>query len=149
MGRHEKLLLQILRGTSDANVPFEGLCALLVRLGFEERIRGGHHIFIRGDVDEILNLQPRGPSAKVYQVKQVREEESLMKPEYRYEVIIYWSGEDGSFIAEVPELPGCAADGVTYEEVVENVQLVIGEWIETAREIGRPIPEPRGRLLFA
>jgi predicted RNase H-like HicB family nuclease len=72
-----------------------------------------------------------------------------MKPEYRYEVIIYWSDEDAAFIAEVPELPGCAADGPTYAEAVTNVEVIIREWIETARELGRSIPEPRGRLLFA
>jgi len=67
----------------------------------------------------------------------------------RYEVIIYWSLEDDAFIAEVPELPGCAADGPTYESALANVRLVIDEWIETARELGRTIPEPRGRLLYA
>lgn len=72
-----------------------------------------------------------------------------MKPEHRYELIIYWSNDDHAFIAEVPELPGCAADGATYGEAVSNVEVVIAEWIETAHEIGRPIPEPRGRLLFA
>lgn len=72
-----------------------------------------------------------------------------MKPEYRYEIIIYWSEPDQAFIAEVPELPGCAADGPTYREVLENVETVIREWMETARELGRPIPEPRGRLLYA
>ena len=72
-----------------------------------------------------------------------------MKPEYRYEVIIYWSEEDHAFVAEVPELPGCMADGMTYEEAVENVQVIIREWIEAAQELGRPVPEPKGRLLFA
>ncbi len=67
----------------------------------------------------------------------------------RYEVIIYWSDEDEAFIAEVPELPGCAADGSTYEEALSTVQEIIAEWIETAAELGRPIPEPRGRLMFA
>jgi len=69
--------------------------------------------------------------------------------EPRYEMIIYWSDEDDAFIAEVPELPGCAADGNTYEEAVANAKVIIGEWIETALELGRPIPEPRGRLMFA
>lgn len=68
---------------------------------------------------------------------------------HKYELIIYWSEDDQAFIAEVPELPGCAADGATYAEVVENVQMVIDEWIETAKELGRPIPTPKGRLLFA
>ena len=73
-----------------------------------------------------------------------------MTTEPRYEIIIYWSDEDGAFIAEVPELPGCAADGVTYEAAVNNVKTVIAEWIEMAREeMGRPVPEPRGRLMYA
>jgi predicted RNase H-like HicB family nuclease len=67
----------------------------------------------------------------------------------KYEVILYWSDEDDAFIAEVPELPGCAADGATYQEALANVEVVIQEWIETARELGRSIPEPRGRLVFA
>lgn len=67
----------------------------------------------------------------------------------RYEMIIYWSEPDGAYIAEVPELPGCMADGSTYAEAVTNAEIVIGQWIDTARELGRPIPEPRGRLMFA
>ncbi len=67
----------------------------------------------------------------------------------KYEVIIYWSSEDQVFIAEVPELPGCAADGATYQEALANVEVVIQEWIETAKELGRPIPEAKGRLTFA
>jgi len=67
----------------------------------------------------------------------------------RYEVIIYWSEEDRAFVAEVPELPGCAADGRTHREALANAQVVICEWIETARELGRPIPKPKGRLVFA
>lgn len=67
----------------------------------------------------------------------------------RYEIIIYWSEEDRAFIAEVPELPGCAADGGTHQEALANVETIIDEWIETARELGRPIPEPKGRLTFA
>jgi predicted RNase H-like HicB family nuclease len=67
----------------------------------------------------------------------------------RYEVIIYWSEEDQAFIAEVPELPGCAADGATYKEAISNVEVIIQEWIDTAKELGRPIPQPKGRLVFA
>lgn len=67
----------------------------------------------------------------------------------RYEMIIYWSEKDEAFIAEVPELPGCMADGRTYSEAVANAETVIDHWIETARELGRQIPEPRGRLMFA
>lgn len=72
MSRHEKLLEKILRGTSDAAIPFDGLCGLLQGLGFECRIQGSHHIFFRQGVEEILNLQPKGAHAKAYQVKQVR-----------------------------------------------------------------------------
>jgi predicted RNase H-like HicB family nuclease len=72
-----------------------------------------------------------------------------MQSEPRYEVIIYWSAEDEAFIAEVPELPGCAADGSTYEAALANVRVIIDEWIEIAQQLGRTIPEPRGRLLYA
>jgi len=66
----------------------------------------------------------------------------------KYEMIIYWSNEDKAFIVEIPELPGCMADGQTYQEAVANAEIVIQEWIDTARELGRLIPEPRGRLMF-
>ena len=68
---------------------------------------------------------------------------------FRYEIIIYWSDEDEAFIAEVPELPGCMAEGDTYQKALANAEQMIGEWIETAKELGRPIPEPKGRLIYA
>ncbi len=67
----------------------------------------------------------------------------------KYEIIIYWSDEDGSFIAEAPELPGCMADGKTYEEAIKNIYVIIDEWIATAKELGRDIPVPKGRLMYA
>jgi predicted RNase H-like HicB family nuclease len=67
----------------------------------------------------------------------------------KYEIIFYWSDEDGAFVAEVPELPGCTADGSTRQEALANVEIVISEWLETARELGRHVPEPKGRLLLA
>ncbi len=67
----------------------------------------------------------------------------------KYEIIIYWSKEDKAFIAEVPELPGCMADGETYQDALSNVEVIMQEWIETARELGRPIPQPKGRLVYA
>lgn len=67
----------------------------------------------------------------------------------KYEVIIYWNEEDQAFIAEVPELPGCAADGETYQEALQNLEIIMQEWIETANALGRPIPQPKGRLMFA
>ena len=72
MGKIDKLLVQILSGTCDSNIPFSGLCQLLKKYGFEERIRGSHHVFTKDNVEEILNLQPKGSKAKPYQVKQVR-----------------------------------------------------------------------------
>jgi predicted RNase H-like HicB family nuclease len=67
----------------------------------------------------------------------------------KYEVIIYWSADDQAFIAEAPELPGCMTDGRTHGEALRNLEIIMAEWIETARDLGRPIPEPRGRLMFA
>ena len=67
----------------------------------------------------------------------------------KYEVIIYWSDEDDAFVAEVPELAGCMADGATYQEALANAEVIIQEWLETARELGRAIPEPKGRLMYA
>lgn len=67
----------------------------------------------------------------------------------RYEIIIYWSEDDQAFIAEVPELAGCMADGQTYQEALANAEIIIQEWIDTAKELGRPIPEPKGRLIYA
>ena len=67
----------------------------------------------------------------------------------RYEIILYWSEEDNAYLAEVPELPGCMADGATAPEALRNVEQVIAEWLETAAQLGRPIPEPKGRLHYA
>jgi predicted RNase H-like HicB family nuclease len=68
---------------------------------------------------------------------------------YKYEVIIYWSDDDIAYVAEVPELAGCMADGATYEDALQNVKVVVNEWIETAQSIGRTIPVPRGKLMYA
>jgi len=68
---------------------------------------------------------------------------------HRYELIVFWSEEDGKFLVEVPELPGCMADGDTYEHAVQNARTVIYEWIETAKSLGREIPQPKGRLAYA
>ena len=72
-----------------------------------------------------------------------------MSEQYKYEIIIYWSREDTAFIAEVPELPGCMADGATYAEALANAEIIIDEWVETAKSLGREIPEPKGRLTYA
>jgi len=67
----------------------------------------------------------------------------------RYEMIIYWSQEDDAFVVEAPELPGCMADGATYDDAVANAQVIIREWLETAALLGRPVPQPKGRLAYA
>jgi len=72
-----------------------------------------------------------------------------VKVDSKYEIVIFWSSEDDAFVAEVPELPGCMADGKTYHEALSNAEQIIQEWIETAKEIGRPIPRPKGRLVYA
>lgn len=68
---------------------------------------------------------------------------------YKYELIIYWSEDDECYLVEVPELPGCMADGITYEKAVQKAQQIIFEWIETAERLGREIPQPKGRLAYA
>jgi predicted RNase H-like HicB family nuclease len=87
----------------------------------------------------------RGRESRIVQPQM----EERMANKIQYEIILYWSKEDQAFIAEVPELAGCAADGATYQEAIVNAEVVIREWIETALELGRPVPEPRGRLIYA
>ena len=67
----------------------------------------------------------------------------------KYEIIIYWNEEDNAYIAEVPELAGCMADGDTYQQALKNAEVIIEEWIETAKELKRPIPQPKGKLVYA
>jgi len=90
MGTYEKLLVKILRGTSDANIPFSGICQLLRKVGFDERTRGDHHIFTKDGVEEILNLQPKGSKAKPYQVKQVRN--IILK--YKLKLELEWGDDE-------------------------------------------------------
>ena len=152
MGSLDKTLNAILSGVQDASINFGDLVHLLLALGFIQRIKGDHHIFTRQGVVEIINLQPKGSKAKPYQVKQVRNiilRYKLGCAMSRYEIVVYWSDEDDCYIAEVPELPGCMADGADRQEVVRNVELVIDQWLETAQEEGRPIPVPKGRLMYA
>lgn len=67
----------------------------------------------------------------------------------KYEIILYWSQEDDAYIAEVPELAGCMADGSTYQEALSEAEVVISEWLETAQSMGREIPQPKGKLSYA
>jgi predicted RNase H-like HicB family nuclease len=73
----------------------------------------------------------------------------MIENSVKYEVILYWSEDDKAYLAEVPELAGCIADGATYQEALANVEVIVQEWIETARHLGRPVPEPKGRLMYA
>ena len=72
-----------------------------------------------------------------------------MQEDIKYELVVYWSEDDGAYIVDVPELSGCMADGKTYKEAIQNALVVIEEWMETARELGRSIPMPKGRLIYA
>ena len=132
MAKAAETLRKILTGRSDAAISFSDLRRLLLRLGFAERVRGSHHIFTKEGVEAWREAMLAKP-----------------KTEPRYELIVYWSSKDRSFIVEVPELPGCAADGQTYREAVANAERIIREWVETAQELGRPIPQPKGRLMDA
>ena len=154
MSRDDDLRQKILSGRSDANIRFEELRSFLLRLGFTERVRGSHHVFRREGVRELINLQRDGSQAKPYQVRQVRQ--AILRnhlrgsPMHKYEVIIYWSNEDDTFVAEVPELPGCSAHGDTKAAALQSVEQAIDLWIDTAREFGDSIPVPRGeRLMLA
>jgi len=156
MGEYEKLYEHVILRRSDANVPFAGLRGLLKRLGFEERIKGDHHIFTR----EPRRRDPQSTAAErqgqtVPGEAGARSDLELQSNfgglimNTKYEIIIFWSAEDNAFVAEVPELPGCMADGNSYQEALSNAEQIIQEWIDTANELGRPVPEPRGRLAYA
>jgi predicted RNase H-like HicB family nuclease len=128
-------------------VPFDGLCALLRRLGFAERTRGSHHVFTAEDIEQILQLAASGERSEALPSQaDARRHPALESPlggmtmDSRYEIIIYRSDEDGAFVAEVPELPGCMADGKSCQEALANAEQIIQEWIETAQELGRPAP---------
>ena len=122
MATLEKLFYSIMSGTQDRNIKFSDLQKILEVLGFQCRIKGDHFIYWR---------------------------DGGIKYMHKYERIIYWSEQDQKFIVEVPELSGCMADGSTAIEALENVETVISEWIETAKEIGREIPTPKGKLMYA
>lgn len=152
MGKWAKLRQRILLGQSDANISFVDLCGLLSHYGFKGRIKGSHHIFSRHEIDEIINLQPNGRAQRL--IKFVRFECCYLSIDLKhtmtkYELIIYWSDVDQAFLVEVPELPGCMADGPTREQALKNAERVIDLWIETAKNLNRPIPEPKGRLAYA
>ena len=154
MAGKDKVLEQILRATSDSSIRFDGLCQLLRRLGFDERIRGSHHIFRKAGVEERIDIQSDGQNAKAYQVRHTQGDRPIpsrsQRIAHKFEVIIWWSDEDKCFVAEVPELAGCMAHGETPQAAPDSAQEAIQLWIDTAKEFGDPIPEPKGgRLKFA
>ena len=117
-------------------------------------MRGSHHLFDREGIVEVVNLQSQGGHAKPYQVRQIRRFDSQVQAGsglmYKYEIILYWSNEDEAFVAEAPELPGCMAHGDDQETALGNIKDAMRFWIERARELGRPVPEPKGeRLMLA
>ena len=161
--RFAKLLERLLSGDADRAFAFDDVCTVLLRLGFTRRVRGSHHIFTRDGIRDIFSSH--GAAVMPSRIRCDRSamwsfvmgwrsschppKEPTMKPELRYEVVLYWSEEDEAFIAEVPELAGGAADGASSGEALAAVEVVISQWIETATELGRPIPTPKGRLRFA
>ena len=125
MAADEKLYMAIMRGMQDNNIKFRELQRLLDALGFDHRIKGDHFIYYYGNLPEKVQGM------------------------YKYERIIYWSDADDAFLVEVPELPGCMADGKTVEEAIANSEVIIKEWIEVTKERGLDVPEPKGRLMYA
>ena len=148
----EKTLGRLLSGTADATIRFDDLCQLLERLGFEKararqpslvpegRNRGENQLAARRREREAIPGET-GPGCDF-------EGEAWFETMIKYEVIIYWSDEDDAFIADVPELPGCSAHGPTQEDALSSAQDAIRLWIDTAKEFGDPIPEPKGRRLI-
>ena len=158
MSQIQKLFLLICSGKSDRNIKFAELQSVLLALGFVlSRINGDHFIYTKVGIEEIINIQPdKGDSskAKSIQVKQIRNiikkyDMEVWKAMTNYERVIFWSKEDNCWVVEVPELPGCQADGSTPEEAFKNSELIIQEWIDTAISLGRKVPEPMGRFAFA
>lgn len=153
MSSADKIIAAVLSGTKDKNIAFADLCKLLTALGFVHRVKGDHSNI----------CERRYPRNYQYSTKR-RQSESLSSTAntcyhfkishggiamHKYERIIYWSEDDGTFIVEVPELPGCMADGDTSEHALQNAELVITEWLETAKKLGRDIPVPKGKLMYA
>jgi predicted RNase H-like HicB family nuclease/predicted RNA binding protein YcfA (HicA-like mRNA interferase family) len=143
-----------MEGQSDANIAFNDLCGLLEHLGFERKQGKGSHIkFKRKGIQHVINLQPDSSNnAKEYQIKQVRNtlksKEFIMNEQPKYSITIYWSKADNCYIGEVPELQeGPWFHGSTYEECLQNGLYFIVNWIDTAKEEGWSIPEPKGRLV--
>ncbi len=145
---------KVLSGHADQNIDFDELRGLLTRLGFTETIRGDHHIFRKQGVRERINIQPRNGKAKAYQVEQIRvilkqygHDEHAIKEvggmDYKYRMELAWSERDQAWIVRVPELPGALADGPTPEAAIQEAQIIIQQWIETAQADGDPIPPPQ------
>ena len=122
--------------------------------GFEERVRGSHHLFDKEGISEIVNLQSHSgqakPSGEAGSAVDHKVQVGSRRLMYKYEIILYWSNEDEAFVAEVPELPGCMAHGDDQETALGNIKDAMQFWIDRARELGRPVPEPKGeRLMLA
>jgi predicted RNase H-like HicB family nuclease/predicted RNA binding protein YcfA (HicA-like mRNA interferase family) len=149
----DKIYMAVMCGTKDGNLRFAELQKLLSSLGFQVRIKGDHFIYYKNGVDEIINIQPPRQQRQTLPGKASQKYNTEIQTGgvnmHKYERIIFWSEEDGRWLVDVPELSGCMADGSTPYEALQNAEQVISEWIETAKALGRPIPEPKGRLLYA
>ena len=136
MSRKDKRFRRVMDADTSSGIRFGDLRAILRSCGFEERVRGSHHIFTK--------TLPGSSGPQAVEPIQDWSWREMVSHDYRYETTVRWSEDDQAFIAEVPELPGCMADGATQAEALANAKIVIAEWIETARELGRAIPRPGG-----
>ncbi len=148
----EKTIQRLLRAESDANIRFDELCHLLQAKGFRLRASGSHHIFTQPGVVERINLQRGGLQGQAVSGAPSAPDTSPIQTAMKnpnYEMIIWWSQEDEAFVVDVPELPGCMAHGATRVAALRHAEEAIAFWIQTAKEDGLPIPEPKGRLVYA
>ena len=153
MAKKAKLIERILSGRSDSNIAFSELVGLLESLGFDHR-QAGAIIYSQNQGSEIgLISKPTGRKQRVIRcgrsVKFLQSMSSTKTNEFRYGVIVYWDDQDGIFVAEVPELPGCMAHGETKAAAIQNAEDAIALWVRTAQEDGMAVPEPKGKLMYA
>ena len=153
MPNPRKILFKVLGGQSDANIPFNDLVRLLLRLGFDLRIRGSHHIFpsrtsMKSSISS-RSAQKRSPIRSGKSGNSSANMASRIFKAPKYPISIFWSDSDKAFIARVPDLPGCMADGPSYQTALAAAEVVIRDWIETARDLGRTIPRPTRRLALS
>ena len=149
---NRRTLLRRISNGAVNNVPFGDFTDLLAGFGFElRRINGSHHIFSHSRIDEMVNVQQVGRQAKPYQMRQVlrlAEKYSLHLEDWNmrdYHINIFYSEEDAGYIADIPDLQDCSAFGNSPEEALAEVRLAMAAWLKAAKDLGKPVPEPRYR----